>query len=67
MAIVWYIASTAAEFRKLEFDMVFKAQKETNDLLSKCVVPQRGGFKVQSDETRTVDLPPLLPPPKEWL
>jgi hypothetical protein len=34
-------------------------------LLSKWVVPQRGGFKVQSDETRTVDLPPLRPLPKE--
>lgn len=41
----------AADARKVEFEMIFSQQKQVQDILSRCIVPQqRGGLEL---------LPPL--------
>jgi hypothetical protein len=57
VAMLWYTLNFAGQARKNEFELIFKQQKEFAELLSRCVVPQ--SFKLQSDESRPVELPPL--------
>jgi hypothetical protein len=57
IAMLWYTLRFTGDARKTEFEMIFKQQSEFAQMLSKCVVPQN--FKLQSDESTPVELPPL--------
>jgi hypothetical protein len=57
IAMLWYTLNFTGQARKNEFELIFKQQKEFTELLSRCVVPQ--SFKLQSDESNPVELPPL--------
>lgn len=68
VGLLFFVAHGSREIREKEFEMVFRAQKEVQDLLSRCIVappPQRSDFKLQSDENRPVTLPPLRKPEVE--
>lgn len=60
VAMLWYTLKFTGEARKNEFELIFKQQKEFAELLSRCVVPQ--SFKLQSDESHPIELPPLPTP-----
>jgi hypothetical protein len=62
LAFVFYSNARYSEGRKFAFEQIINQQKEMAQLLSRCIVPGTG-MKLQSDESRPVQLPPL-PPPK---
>jgi hypothetical protein len=55
LGLFYIIATTLAEQRRHEIDALHQEQKETRELLSRCVVPQR-------PDNRTLLKLPLLPP-----
>jgi hypothetical protein len=59
MALFFYIAQHASENRRREFDALQESQKEVNKLLYNCTPLRSGEFKLQSDESRPIQLPPL--------
>lgn len=68
MALFFYIAQQATGNRRAEFQAIMDNNKEISKLLFNCVPvgQQRGEFKLQSDESHPVQLPPLpKPKPKE--
>lgn len=56
LALFWYIARTQSELRSHDIELIFKQQKDVQELLSKCIIPDR-----RSDLLREV-IP--LPPPR---
>jgi hypothetical protein len=56
IAMLWYTLRFTGDARKSEFELIFKQQKETAEMLSRCIVPQ--SFKLQSDESQPAELPP---------
>lgn len=71
IGMLWFTLRFAAEARKTEFEMIFKQQSEFANLLARCtVVPSSSNnnirpqnFKLQSDESHPIILPPraILP------
>lgn len=59
LAIFFYVIQTATKTRHEEMDRIFTAQAETNKLLFNCVPSGRTDFKLQSDESASIELPPL--------
>jgi hypothetical protein len=63
LIFVFYALHGAAEFRELLLKQQHEYQREVAQMLAKCVIPGPQGFRLQSDESHPVQLPPL-PPPK---
>jgi hypothetical protein len=64
MVFMFYALSGAASFRTTMLVQQAEYQKFVTELLSRCVVPRGGAdFRVQSDESKIVPLPPLKPAP----
>jgi len=59
LALFFYVARTASDNRRHEFETLLESQKETNKLLFQCVPSP--GFKLQSDDSRIVPLPQVRP------
>ena len=59
--LFFYVINTNANVRQKEFDRIYQAQSETNKLLYNCVPGPRSEFKLQSDESHSVPLPPERP------
>jgi hypothetical protein len=41
LALLYYVAITAAATRQREVDLIYKSQEKVQDLLTRCVVPER--------------------------
>jgi cytoskeletal protein RodZ len=69
IGMLWFTLRFAAEARKNEFEMIFKQQAQVTELLSRCTVNDaprpRSEYKLQSDDSHIVELPPLRPLPTE--
>src|SRR6266576_196210 len=59
LGLFFYVIQTATGVRQKEMDRIFEAQSETNKLLFNCVPSNRTEYKLQSDESQIVELPPL--------
>jgi hypothetical protein len=57
LVFMFYALAKAAEFRDGMLKGQFEYQKYVTDLLSKCVVPTDGRFRLQSDESVPIELP----------
>jgi cytoskeletal protein RodZ len=55
VAMLWFVLRFAQEARKTEFDLIFSSQKEVQQILARCIVPNRTG-----------DMPPWLPSIEPW-
>jgi hypothetical protein len=67
IAMLWFTLQFAASARKNEFELIFKQQSEFAQLLARCTVQPSSSappFKLQSDESRLIVLPPksIVPP-----
>lgn len=72
LVLLYYVASTSAAWREKEFTMIMQSQKDAQILLSQCVPagPRSGAdklklgqFKLQSEDSHIVTLPPLADHP----
>ena len=69
----YVILIRVADQRKEEIGLLYADKKEVRELLAKCVVPERERrgetfderYKLQSDESNVVALPPITPLPTE--
>jgi hypothetical protein len=57
MGLFFYIAKTASEANANRFTAMMNQQSEVQQLLYNCV-PAEGKYKVQSEESHPVELPP---------
>jgi hypothetical protein len=64
LIFLFYALAGAANFRNAMLIQQADYQKYVTEILSRCIVPRSGAdFKVQSDESTIVPLPPIRPPP----
>jgi hypothetical protein len=42
IGMLYYVARGAADLRKNEIELIYRQQKEVQELLSRCIVPPRG-------------------------
>lgn len=57
LGLFFFVIQTATKTRHEEMDRIFVAQSETNKMLYNCVpADKRGEFKLQSDESKPVEL-----------
>jgi hypothetical protein len=62
--LIWmfYALNSAANFRNIMLTQQADYQKYVTEILSRCVVPRSGAdYRVQSDRTEIIPLPPLRP------
>lgn len=57
IGLLWVVLRFAQEARKTEFELIFTAQKEVQQILASCVVPNRTGAPSWL---------PLGNPPVDW-
>jgi len=55
VGMLWFVIKVAQDMRKSEFEMIFAQQKEVQQILTRCIVPNRTG-----------DMPPWLPLIEPW-
>lgn len=69
MLLFFYIYKTNHELRVLQLNVTQQAQSEVQKLLFSCIpgprAPTSGEYKLQSDESRPYELPPLPKPKPE--
>jgi hypothetical protein len=63
LVFMFYALHAAAGFRNMLQVQQAEYQKYVTEILSRCVVPRGADFRVQSDESKIVPLPPLKPAP----
>jgi hypothetical protein len=43
VGMLWFVIKVAQDMRKSEFEMIFVQQKEVQDILTRCIVPNKTG------------------------
>jgi hypothetical protein len=66
LVFCFYALSSAAAFRNTMLTQQADYQKYVTEILSRCIVPRGGAeFRLQSEESKPIELPPLVPLPPE--
>jgi hypothetical protein len=60
--LLYYVGEKTSAAREREIKMLYENQKNIQEILSRCIVPDKTGMKLQSDESHSVELPPLRNP-----
>jgi hypothetical protein len=63
LGLIFYIAHGTHETRQREVGLIYENQKSIQDLIIRACI-SRDGPRLQSDESKPVDLPPLKRSPK---
>jgi hypothetical protein len=44
VGMLWFVIKVAQDMRKSEFEMIFAQQKEVQQILTRCIVPNKTGL-----------------------